>query len=36
MEAAIRAYAEDVAEERFPTQAQSAGMDADELAKALG
>ncbi|HXA40126.1 MAG TPA: 3-methyl-2-oxobutanoate hydroxymethyltransferase [Phenylobacterium sp.] len=36
IEAAVRAYAEDVAAERFPTQAQSAGMDADELAKALG
>jgi 3-methyl-2-oxobutanoate hydroxymethyltransferase len=36
IEDAIRAYADDVAGERFPTKAQSAGMDADELAKALG
>ncbi|MBS0334517.1 MAG: 3-methyl-2-oxobutanoate hydroxymethyltransferase [Proteobacteria bacterium] len=35
MEAAIRAYAEDVGEGRFPTAAQSSKMDADELAKAL-
>ncbi|HZZ32573.1 MAG TPA: 3-methyl-2-oxobutanoate hydroxymethyltransferase [Phenylobacterium sp.] len=36
IEDAIRTYADDVAAERFPTKAQSAGMDADELAKALG
>jgi 3-methyl-2-oxobutanoate hydroxymethyltransferase len=36
MEAAIRAYATDVADGQFPTAAQSARMDADELAKALG
>ncbi|HLZ77049.1 3-methyl-2-oxobutanoate hydroxymethyltransferase [Phenylobacterium sp.] len=35
MEAAIRAYAEDVGDGLFPTEAQSARMDADELAKAL-
>jgi 3-methyl-2-oxobutanoate hydroxymethyltransferase len=35
MEAAIRAYATDVEGERFPTAAQSAGMDEAELAKAL-
>jgi 3-methyl-2-oxobutanoate hydroxymethyltransferase len=35
IETAIRAYAGDVEAERFPTTAQSAGMDADELARAL-
>jgi 3-methyl-2-oxobutanoate hydroxymethyltransferase len=35
IETAIRAYASDVEGELFPTAAQSAGMDADELAKAL-
>ncbi len=35
MESAIRAYAEDVTEGVFPTAAQSAGMDAAELALAL-
>jgi 3-methyl-2-oxobutanoate hydroxymethyltransferase len=35
VESAIRAYAADVEGERFPTSAQSAGMDADELARAL-
>ncbi len=35
MEAAIRAYASDVEDGRFPTPAQSARMDADELARAL-
>jgi 3-methyl-2-oxobutanoate hydroxymethyltransferase len=35
IEAAVRAYATDVESECFPTAAQSAGMDADELAKAL-
>jgi 3-methyl-2-oxobutanoate hydroxymethyltransferase len=35
METAIRAYASDVEGELFPTAAQSAGMDADELALAL-
>ncbi len=35
METAIRAYVSDVEGELFPTAAQSAGMDADELARAL-
>jgi len=35
IEDAVRAYVSDVAHKRFPTKAQSAGMDADELAKAL-
>ena len=35
METAIRAYVKDVDEGAFPTRAQSAGMDADELARAL-
>jgi 3-methyl-2-oxobutanoate hydroxymethyltransferase len=35
VETAIRAYAADVQGEVFPTAAQSAGMDADELARAL-
>jgi 3-methyl-2-oxobutanoate hydroxymethyltransferase len=35
IEAAIRDYAAEVEGERFPTAAQSAGMDADELARAL-
>lgn len=35
IEEAIRAYATDVEGERFPTAAQSAGMDADELTRAL-
>jgi 3-methyl-2-oxobutanoate hydroxymethyltransferase len=35
IEEAVRAYAADVEAERFPTTAQSAGMDADELARAL-
>ncbi|HEX3886760.1 MAG TPA: 3-methyl-2-oxobutanoate hydroxymethyltransferase [Phenylobacterium sp.] len=35
MEDAIRAYAADVEAGSFPTRAQSAGMDADELARAL-
>ncbi|MFI4963893.1 MAG: 3-methyl-2-oxobutanoate hydroxymethyltransferase [Caulobacterales bacterium] len=35
IEAAVRAYATDVAEGHFPTDAQSARMDADELARAL-
>jgi 3-methyl-2-oxobutanoate hydroxymethyltransferase len=35
METAIRAYAADVEGKTFPTGAQSAGMDADELARAL-
>jgi 3-methyl-2-oxobutanoate hydroxymethyltransferase len=35
VESAIRAYAADVEGERFPTSVQSAGMDADELARAL-
>jgi len=35
MESAIRAYAVDVEDGIFPTSAQSAGMDADELARAL-
>jgi 3-methyl-2-oxobutanoate hydroxymethyltransferase len=35
MEAAVRAYAADVEAGQFPTDAQSARMDADELAKAL-
>jgi 3-methyl-2-oxobutanoate hydroxymethyltransferase len=35
IEEAIRAYAADVEHKRFPTAAHSAGMDADELAKAL-
>jgi 3-methyl-2-oxobutanoate hydroxymethyltransferase len=35
MESAIRAYAADVEGGLFPTAAQSAGMDADELARAL-
>jgi 3-methyl-2-oxobutanoate hydroxymethyltransferase len=36
IEGAIRAYAADVEAGTFPTEAQSAGMDADELARALG
>ena len=35
IETAIRAYATDVEDGRFPTPAQSARMDADELARAL-
>jgi 3-methyl-2-oxobutanoate hydroxymethyltransferase len=35
IEVAIRAYADDVEGERFPTASQSAGMDEAELAKAL-
>ena len=35
MESAIRAYAADVESGAFPTASQSAGMDADELARAL-
>lgn len=35
MEAAVRAYASDVEDGQFPTGAQSARMDADELARAL-
>ena len=35
MEAAVRAYVSDVEDGSFPTSAQSAGMDADELARAL-
>jgi 3-methyl-2-oxobutanoate hydroxymethyltransferase len=35
MENAIRAYAADVEEGVFPTSAQSARMDAEELARAL-
>jgi 3-methyl-2-oxobutanoate hydroxymethyltransferase len=35
MEIAIRAYVADVTDAAFPTAAQSAGMDPDELAKAL-
>jgi 3-methyl-2-oxobutanoate hydroxymethyltransferase len=35
IEDAIRAYAADVEGGTFPTKAQSAGMDADELARAL-
>jgi 3-methyl-2-oxobutanoate hydroxymethyltransferase len=35
MESAIRAYASDVEQGQFPTKAQSSGMDADELARAL-
>jgi 3-methyl-2-oxobutanoate hydroxymethyltransferase len=35
IEAALRAYVSDVEDRTFPTSAQSAGMDADELARAL-
>lgn len=35
IEGALRDYVADVEGERFPTKAQSAGMDADELARAL-
>jgi 3-methyl-2-oxobutanoate hydroxymethyltransferase len=35
MESAVRAYAADVEAGAFPTASQSAGMDADELARAL-
>ena len=35
IEGAIRAYVADVQDGHFPTAAQSSGMDAEELAKAI-